>query len=138
MAPMEARLRQVFHFFLLIPKLYFSLFWPQASISVFFHKSKRSRHQNDPDNFRNFPVQSARVVVAFWAQFLQLSSVQNQLGINAHIRNHQSTTGICVWLLILCCLWICTKRTAGITADLGMNVWISWDWVLRGFAWDSS
>ena len=92
------------HFFLLIPKLYFSLFWPQASISVFSHESKRSKHQNDPDNFRNFPVHSARVVIAFWAQFLQLSSVQTQLGINAQIRNHQRTTGICFWLLILCCL----------------------------------
>ena len=128
---MEARLRQVFHFFLLIPKLYFSLFWPQASISVFFHESKRSMHQNDADECRSFSVHSARVFVAIWAQFLQLSSVQIQLGINAQIRNHQSTTGICVWLLILCCLWICPKQTAGITADLDDCV----DLLALGVAW---
>ena len=106
------------HFFLLIPKLYFPLFWFEASNSVFFHDLQRSMHQNDADKCRNFPVHTAWVVVAFWAHFLQLSSIQIQLGINAHIRNHQSTTGICVWLLILCCLWICPKRTAGIIADL--------------------
>ena len=128
---MEARLRQVFHFFLLILKLFFSLFWPQASISVFSHESKRSMHQNDPDNVGNFPVHSARVVVAFWAHFLQPSSVQTHLGINAQIRNHQSTTGICVWLLILCCLWNCPKQTAGITADLDNCV----DLLALGVAW---
>ena len=90
-------------------------------------------HQNDPDNVGNFPVHSARVVVAFWAQFLQLSSVQIQLGINAHIRNHQSTTGLCVWLLILCCMWICTKRTAGITADLDLDDCV--DLLALGVVW---
>ena len=37
-------------------------------------------------------------------QVWAMISVQIQLGINVQIRNHQSTTGICVWLLILCCL----------------------------------
>ena len=75
-------------------------------------------HQNDPEDFRNFPVHNARAVVAFWAEILHLSSVQIQLEINAQIRNRQSTTGFCVRLLIWCCLWCCLKRTAGITADL--------------------
>ena len=128
---MEARLRQVIQLFLLIPKLFFPLFWLEASNSVFFHDLQRSMHQNDADKCRNFPVHTAWVVVAFWAHFLQLSSIQIQLGINAHIRNHQSTTGICVWLLILCCLWICPKRTAGITADLDDRV----DLLALGVVW---
>ena len=127
---MEECLLQVLQLFLLIRKLFFPLFWLETSNSVFSHELQRSMHQKDADKCRNFPVHNAMAVVASWA-VLQLSSVQAELGISAQTRNHRSTTGICVWLLILCCLWICTKRRAGITADSDDRV----DLLALGVGW---